>query len=56
MNFSIIYVTTKNFEESRKIAKSLVEEQLVACVNIFPEVKSIYRLENKIQKRLRVHL
>lgn len=32
-----------------QIATSLVEEKLAACVNILPQVKSIYRWEGKLE-------
>ena len=47
---SIIYSTTSNAEEAKKIAKSLVEEKLVACVNIIPNITSIYRWQGKIEE------
>jgi len=47
---SIIYSTTGNIEEARKIAKILVEEKLVACVNIIPKIESIYRWQGKIEE------
>ena len=47
---SIIYSTTGNIEEARKIAKILVEEKLVACVNIIPKIESIYRWQGSIEE------
>ncbi len=40
--FSIVYITTGSMEEAKLIARRLVKEKLVACVNMFP-VTSIYR-------------
>ncbi|MEM2925375.1 MAG: divalent-cation tolerance protein CutA [Methanocellales archaeon] len=40
--FSIVYITTSNFEEAKKIARILVEERLIACANIFP-ITSIFQ-------------
>ena len=39
--FSIIYITTSDLGEARRIARTLVEERLAACVNVFP-ITSIY--------------
>jgi len=45
--YAIILCTTP-ISDSEKIAKALVEERLVACVNI-PEVNSYFRWEGEIQ-------
>ena len=47
---SIIYSTTSDVEEAKKIARILVEEKLVACVNIIPKIESIYRWQGKIEE------
>jgi periplasmic divalent cation tolerance protein len=44
----LIYVTTSNLSEAEHIAKSLVEERLVACANIIHNITSIYIWENKL--------
>ena len=46
----IIFITASSSEEAQKIAKALVEEKLVACVNIIPQIKSIYWWEGKVCK------
>lgn len=46
-NYGIIFVTVGNETEAQNIAKSLVEEKLVACVNLFP-LTSIYRWQEEI--------
>lgn len=38
----MIYCTTSDLIEAKKIAKILLEEKLVACVNIIPSVESMY--------------
>ncbi len=44
----VVFVTCGSKEEASKIARSLVEERLAACVNIFSPIRSIYRWEGKI--------
>jgi periplasmic divalent cation tolerance protein len=44
----IVLVTCGSEEEAIKIAQSLVEERLAACVNLVSPVRSIYRWEGKI--------
>lgn len=45
----IVLVTCPTAESAKKIANSLVQEKLAACVNIIPQVNSIYFWEGKIQ-------
>lgn len=45
----IVLCTTNNQDSAKSIAKSLVEENLCACVNIIPNICSIYRWEDKIE-------
>jgi periplasmic divalent cation tolerance protein len=40
--YSLIYITTSESSESKKIAKILLEERLVACTNIIPQITSLY--------------
>jgi periplasmic divalent cation tolerance protein len=47
---AIVYTTIGSVEEAKTIAHALVEEQLVACVNIIPEVQSVYRWEGAIEE------
>ena len=44
----IIFITASSAEEAQNIASALVEERLVACVNIIPQIKSIYWWEGKV--------
>jgi len=45
----IIYSTVGSIEDARRIANALVEEQIVACVNILPKIESIYKWQGKIE-------
>jgi periplasmic divalent cation tolerance protein len=49
VRYCLVYITTKDKDEAKKIGRALVEEKLVACVNIHP-VNSIYRWEGKIEE------
>jgi periplasmic divalent cation tolerance protein len=44
----VILVTAANHDESRKIARRLVEAELAACVNILPPIESVYRWQGQI--------
>ena len=44
-----VYITTANSEEAERIARTVVEERLAACVNFFP-CRSIYRWKGKIEE------
>src|SRR5207244_10892807 len=45
----IVLTTTGSQEEARKIARALVDRRLAACVNIIPQVESIYRWQGKVE-------
>ena len=47
---TIIYSTVGEFDDAKKIAYSLVKEKLVACVNIVPNITSVYRWQGKIEE------
>ncbi len=44
----IILTTAGSQEEARKIAHALVERRLAACVNIVPQIESVYRWQGKV--------
>jgi periplasmic divalent cation tolerance protein len=44
----MVFVTVGDKEESLKIAQTLVNEKLVACVNIVPGIRSIYRWKDEV--------
>jgi periplasmic divalent cation tolerance protein len=45
----IVLSTAGSEEEARKIAEHLVERRLAACVNIVPQIESVYRWQGKIE-------
>jgi periplasmic divalent cation tolerance protein len=48
--YSLIYITTSESSESKKIAKILLEERLVACTNIIPQITSLYLWKGEIEE------
>jgi periplasmic divalent cation tolerance protein len=46
----IVLSTAGSEEEARKIARHLVEHRLAACVNILPQIQSIYRWQGKVEE------
>jgi periplasmic divalent cation tolerance protein len=45
----LVLTTCGSLEEARKIGRALVERRLAACVNIAPQIESIYRWQGKIE-------
>lgn len=45
----LLYVTTKDVAEARKIANELIDRRLIACANILPQMESIYRWKGRIE-------
>lgn len=52
----VILVTAGSAAEAERIGRALVEERLVACANLAPAVRSIYRWEGKIADEAEVLL
>lgn len=48
-NACIVLTTAGSVDEARKIAQALVERKLAACVNIVPQIESVYRWQEKIE-------
>lgn len=46
----IVLTTAASAEEARKIARHLLEHRLAACVNIVPQITSIYRWKDKVEE------
>ena len=49
-NKRLVLTTASSQEEGRKLANTLVERRLAACVNILPKVDSIYRWKGKVEE------
>jgi periplasmic divalent cation tolerance protein len=46
---TLIYITTKNKVEAKKISKHLLNKKLIACANLHP-IESLYWWKGKIQE------
>ena len=46
----IVFMTASNGEEAARLADMLVGAHLAACVQIFPEMESVYRWQGKIER------
>ena len=45
----IVLSTAGSEDEARKIARYLVDNRLAACVNIVPQIESIYRWQGQVE-------
>ena len=45
----LVLTTCGSLEEARSIALALVERQLAACVNIVPQIESVYRWQGEVE-------
>jgi len=49
MEVILVYINFPNRECARHIGTALIEKQLAACVNIIPEIESIYQWEGEVK-------
>ncbi|XP_063287655.1 protein CutA isoform X1 [Pelobates fuscus] len=49
-SFSAAYVTCPSDKVAKDIARGIVEKKLAACVNIIPQITSIYEWKGKIEE------
>lgn len=45
----VLLATFPDPDKAAEIARTLVDEQLAACVNLVPQIRSIYRWEGKVE-------
>jgi periplasmic divalent cation tolerance protein len=56
MDVLVVFMTAANREEAVRIADLLVGARLAACVQLLPEIESVYRWEGKIERSSEVLL
>lgn len=45
----VAYCTFPSEEKAMQVCKTLVDERLVACINVLPQVRSVFRWEGKVE-------
>lgn len=51
-----VFMTAANREEAARLAEMLVGARLAACVQILPEIESVYRWKGKVERQREVLL
>ena len=46
----LVLTTAASKEEAQEIAHALVERRLAACVNLVPQMESVYRWQGKVEE------
>lgn len=49
-NICVVFCTCPDEQVAEKLASRLLEQRLAACVNIIPEIRSIYRWNGEINR------
>lgn len=52
----IVLSTAAGLEQAERIASALVEQRLAACVNLVPQIQSIYRWQGQVERSTEVLL
>ena len=52
----VVFMTAANGEEATRLAEMLVGAHLAACVQILPEMESVYRWQGNIERQSEVLL
>jgi periplasmic divalent cation tolerance protein len=50
----VVFMTAANADEARRIANHLVEARLAACVQVLPEIESVYQWKGAVQREKEV--
>ena len=47
-SYIVLFITAATTDEAQQIAKVLLEQKKVACVNVVPRISSYFRWQNKL--------
>ena len=50
----VVLTTFANEDDAARVSRVLVEERLIACANLLPGARSLYRWEGKVQDQAEV--
>jgi periplasmic divalent cation tolerance protein len=50
----VVFMTAANGEEATRLADMLVGAHLAACVQILPEMESVYRWQGKLERQAEI--
>lgn len=53
-DYITVYTTFKNMGQAERICRGLLEQELAACVNYLPEIKSFYKWNGKVEHALEI--
>lgn len=45
----VVFVTASGDEEAERLARTLLDQHLIACANVIPHLFSLFRWENQVQ-------
>lgn len=54
--YTVIFITTSNKKEARRIARELIRQRLAACINIVDRINSLFWWEGKAEQAKEVLL
>ena len=49
-DYIVVFITAGSSDEAEKIAGELVNKKIAACVNVIPEVKSVFSWKGRMEK------
>ena len=52
----VVFMTAANSEEAGRLADMLLSKRLAACVQILPEMESVFRWQGKIERQREILL
>src|SRR6266481_42043 len=52
----VVLMTAANRDEANRIAEMLISAQLAACVQILPEIESVYRWQGEVKREKEILL